>query len=94
MPIPNLGTRNKAAADARTYTIDWTAWLAGLAGADTISSCVFTVPAGLTLVSSSFTNYKTSARISGGTTTATYVVTETVTTAAGEVKEVAFSLYV
>lgn len=94
MPIPNLGTRNKAAADSRTYSIDWTAWLAGLAGSDTITSCVYTVPTGLTLVTSSNTTTKTNVKVSGGTSPTTYTVTETVTTVAGEVKEVAFNLYV
>lgn len=94
MPTPILGKRLKDANDTRTYSIDWTAWLAGLAGTDTISTTSWTVPSPLTKVSESNTTTKTNVRISGGVTTTTYVIYNTVTTVAGEIKRVAFQLTV
>ncbi len=94
MPTLNLGTRLKDANDTRTYTIDWTAWLAGLAGADTIATATWVVPAPLTLVSQSNTTTKANVRISGGVATTVYLIYNTVTTTAGEVKRVAFQVSV
>ena len=61
------------------YTVNWTVWLAG----DTISSATVTVPTGLTLGSSSFTDTAVTGWISGGTTGQQYVVEFSITTAAG-----------
>lgn len=94
MPVQNLGTRLKDANDTRTYSIDWTAWLAGLAGTDTLSTSTWVVPSPLTLVSQSNTTTKTNVRVSGGTTSTVYTIYDTVTSANGEVKRVAFNLKV
>lgn len=89
----SLGTRIKAPTDSRTYSIDWSAWLAGL-GTDTIASSVWVVPAPLTLVNQSNTTTKANVRITGGVVGTLYVITNTVTTAGGEVKQVTFAINV
>lgn len=94
MPVQNLGTRLKDANDTRTYSINWAAWLAGLAGTDTLSTSTFLVPAPLTLVSQSNTTTVTNVRISGGVTSSIYTIYDTVTSANGEIKRVAFNLKV
>lgn len=94
MPTPNLGTRLKDANDTRTYSIDWTAWLASLAGADTISGSTWVVPSPLTKVSESNTTTKANVRISGGVAPTTYIIYNTVTTVAGEIKRVLFQVTV
>lgn len=95
MPVQNLGAARKDQIDSRTYSIDWTAWLAGLAGADTIATSTWVVPSPLTLVNQSNTTTKVNVRISGGTTTVVaYTIYNTVTTTAGEIKRVSFILTV
>jgi hypothetical protein len=69
---------------------DWTAWLAGDATLDTpddILAHTVTVPAGLTLVSSSATAKIVTAFVSGGTAGTNYDVVCRVTTAQGLVDE-------
>lgn len=90
----SLGTRNKGPLDTRTYSIDWTAWLAGLAGTDTITSSTWVVPSPLSLVSQSNSTVKTNVRISGGVVPTAYTVQNTVTTTLGETKQVSFQLSV
>lgn len=86
-----LGSRTKDPADARTYKIDWSAWLTSINN-DTIATPAWSVPAGLTLGSSSNTTTTTQARISGGVAQTTYTVYCTVTTAAGEIRKVGFNV--
>lgn len=71
-----VGTTSKDTADILWYSIDWSIWL----GADTIASSVWTVPAGITKVTSTNTSTKTLIKISGGTTATSYTVTNTITT--------------
>lgn len=65
------------------YSVDWTKWLAG----DTIQTSEWTVPAGLTQVSSSNTNSKATVWLSGGTAGQSYTVTNHITTAGGRTDE-------
>lgn len=86
-----LGAKTKYPTDARTYAINWSKWLTGLNN-DTISSSVWTVPQGLTLVAQSNTTTKTTVRIGSGTVGVQYTVYNTVTTAAGEIRTLGFIL--
>lgn len=61
------------------YQFDWVGWLSG----DTIATSTWTVPAGLTLDSSTNTTTTTTAWLSGGTSNTTYLVTNRITTAGG-----------
>jgi|AMWB02.1.fsa_nt_gi hypothetical protein len=63
------------------YVFNWATWLAGIS--DTISSHTVTVPAGITLGSSSIVGSTVVAWISGGTAATTYQVTCHIVTAAG-----------
>jgi hypothetical protein len=67
----------------KDYDLDWTAWL----GSDTIASSTWAaLPAGSALVMSnpSFVSPITKVWLSGGTLGQTYVLENTITTAAGE----------
>lgn len=66
------------------YALDWTAYLAG---ADTIASAAWTVPAGLTKVSEANTTTTTTVRISGGTAGTEYTVTCHIVLASGQEDE-------
>jgi hypothetical protein len=61
------------------YTLDWGAWLAS----DTIATSIWSVPTGLTLERSEFTQTQAIAWISGGVVGASYAVTNTITTVGG-----------
>lgn len=66
------------------YSIDWGAnWL----GSDTIADSSWTVPAGLTQVSSSFTTKIATVVISGGTIGQSYDLVNRITTALGYIDE-------
>lgn len=73
----------KVSAAKRDYTIDWSRNAPG----DAISAVVWTIPAGLTNVSTSNTSTTASIRLSGGTIGQSYSVTCKVTRASGEVDE-------
>jgi hypothetical protein len=67
----------------KDYDLDWSAWL----GSDTIASSTWSaLPAGSALVMSnpSFVSPITKVWLSGGTLGQTYVLENTITTAAGE----------
>jgi len=70
------------------FGVDWTDRLAGelpLVAADTIGTSSWTVPAGLTSVSTMLTDYVTGVKLSGGTAGESYrVVNEIVTTTSTE----------
>ena len=70
------------------YTIDWSD---RMAAGDTISTCVWTVPAGLTKTTQSISNaepvWRTTAWLSGGTIGTTYEVLAHITTAAGRIMD-------
>ena len=78
--MPVLATVEKSPGASLTYTIEWAAWLSG---GDTISSYVWTVPAGLTSVLESNTTTQTSIKLSGGTQGKSYEVKCNITTVAG-----------
>lgn len=72
------------------YEINWTAWLNG----DTISSSSWTVPAGLTKDSDSFTDTVTKIWLSGGTDSETYTLTNRITTSGGRTDDRSVTLSV
>ena len=66
------------------YSIDWGAnWL----GSDTIAASSWTVPAGLTQVSSSFTTKIATVVISGGVAGQSYDIVNRITTTLGYIDE-------
>ena len=66
------------------YSVDWGAnWL----GSDTIADSSWTVPAGLTQVSSSFTTKIATVVISGGTSGQSYTLVNRITTALGYIDD-------
>jgi hypothetical protein len=74
---------SKGAGATLDYQIDWATWL----GADTISLSIWAVaPAGLTLFNPSNTTTKATIWAGGGTVGTDYVVTNTITTAAGRIE--------
>jgi len=72
-----LATVEKSPTAVLQYTIDWTAWLAG---ADTIDTVTWTVPAGITSVSQTNTTLVANIKLSGGTVGVSYDVVCTITT--------------
>ena len=62
------------------FGIDWVDYL----GSETITGSSWTVPSGITEVSSAFTDTQATIKLSGGTLGATYRVTNRITTSAGE----------
>ena len=65
------------------YTVDWSRWL----DTDTILASQWTVPTGLTQVSSSNTSTSATAWLSGGTAGQAYTVANRITTADGRTDE-------
>jgi len=65
------------------YAIDWSRWL----GSDTIQTSTWTVPPGLTEVTSSHTTTTATIWLSGGTAGETYTVTNRIVTAGGRTDE-------
>lgn len=78
-----LATFIKAPDEVLDYSLDWTLWLSG----DTLSTSTWTVPLGLTAVTSSFTTKITTQWISGGTLGTSLSVINEVTTAGGRTGE-------
>jgi hypothetical protein len=75
------------------YPYDWSPYL----GVDTISTSAWTVPAGITSVSQSFTTTTTTIWLSGGSTAAPgpyYDLTNRITTAGGRTDERTFRIKV
>lgn len=66
------------------YAFDWTGWLAS---SETIASIVLTVPAGITLDSSTFTTKIVTIWLSGGTAETTYAIACKVITNQGRTDE-------
>lgn len=84
-----LGELAKGAADILSYTFNWTSWLNG----DTIASSTWTVPAGVTKVSSANTTTTTTVKLAGGTVGTSYTITNTIVTNTGtETKVETFTL--
>lgn len=82
----SLGILSKDPQEIRVFTMDWTAHITG----DTIATSSWTVPAGITEVSSSIatSKLKTSIKLSGGTAGSSYLCTNTITlTTSGETLE-------
>ena len=73
------------------YSVDWGAnWL----GSDTIAASSWTVPAGLTQVSSSFTTKIATVVISGGVAGQSYDIVNRITTALGYIDDRTLTLLV
>ncbi len=70
------------------YSVDWSQWLA----ADTISTSNWTVPTGLTQVTSTNTATKTTVWLSGGTLGTVYTIKNIVTTSGGRTDERSFDV--
>ncbi len=62
------------------FGIDWVDYL----GSDTITGSSWTVPAGITQASASFTDTEATIKLSGGLLGAVYRITNRITTSAGE----------
>lgn len=73
------------------YSFDWTDWLGSN---ETITATSWTVPAGLTKVSETFSAYVSTCRISGGTVGNTYTVTCQISTNTGEVDQRSLNLVI
>lgn len=69
----------KLPAEVLDYRVDWTARLAG----DTISTSVWSIPAGLTGSLQSNTPNTTTTFLAGGTAGSSYSIENTITTAGG-----------
>lgn len=83
-----LGTITKRAADILIYTADFSQWLAS---GDSVASCTWTIPTGLTQVTTSTSSTTATCKISGGTLNATYTITfAMVTTVSTETKTETF----
>lgn len=83
----------KGANDVLDYAEDWAAWLAD-AGADSITSSSWTVPAGITQNNAARTSTKTTIWLSGGTVGATYRITNRIVTAGGRTAERSFDVVI
>ena len=65
------------------YQIDWTAWL----GSDTIATSTWTVPTGITKVTSTNTTLTATIWVSGGTVDTSYMLANKIVTAGGRTEE-------
>lgn len=95
MAQPEIGpygfpTWEKDPQALKDYVFDWTPWLDG----DTISTSVWTLPAGLTLSYEAKTATSTAAWISGGANGQRYTVSNKITTAGGRVEVRSLTLLV
>jgi hypothetical protein len=90
MPAVSLGVQPKSDVDNLTYTFDWSGWMnAG----DTIQSSSWSVPPGLTNLTSSSTPTTALIKLGGGTVGTSYVVTNTIlTSVSGETKGASLTL--
>lgn len=73
----SVGSITKRSADSLNYTFDFSQWLAS---GDSVASATWTVPSGLTQVSSSTTSTTAVVKISGGTVGTSYTITCAMTT--------------
>lgn len=87
MSIAALRWPAKDPADHLDFSIDWSDQLAIGAAPDTISTVVWTVPAGLTAGVQSHAAGVATTWLSGGAAGTEYVVTCRITTAAGRIIE-------
>jgi len=82
-------------ADLLDYDIDYNAastpWLAV---GETITASTWTVPAGITSSSPSFTTTKTTIWLTGGTLDTVYTLTNHITTSAGRQRDQSFSVQI
>lgn len=89
MTLPNI-TYTKDPASVADYAIDWSSYL----GSDTIQTATWAATDGITLNSTSKTTTSATAWVSGGTSGATYYLTNTITTAAGRTEDQIIALVV
>lgn len=83
MTTPTSTRWEKDSDDVLDYEIDWTAWLDG----DTIAGSTWIVADGITKDSDTHTDATTTIWLSGGTTGASYRLTNRITTAGGRTKD-------
>lgn len=74
------------------YSVDWTLWLAP--DSDTLASCSWSVPAGLSLVAQSNTTKVSTVWLASGTAGQAYDITNHIQTAAGRIDERTFTVLV
>lgn len=82
----------KVPSEIKDYGIAWEKYLGGVGV--TISTSVWSVPAGLTAVVDTIAGQRTLIRLSGGTADQDYTLTNTITTSAGETLEAAIEVRV
>lgn len=85
--MPNPG-RNKHPDATLDYVIDWSYWLNG----DTITAAAWTVPAGITSVSTSFTASTATIFLAGGSDGQRFTLNCKITTLAGRVNDFSFDV--
>lgn len=73
------------------YGFDWSLWLET---GDTISTVVWTVPAGLTKESEENSSTVTKVWLSGGTLSTLYTVSGKITTSQGRIDERSFTVFI
>ena len=71
------------------YSVDWTAWLAT---DELIDTAVWDVPAGISSVAQSNTDYTATIRLGGGSVSTSYEISCTITTTTGQVDTRTFSV--
>lgn len=69
----------KTPGEIRDYDVDWSAYLDG----DTVASSTWDVPAGLSIITTANDDTSATIRVSGGTAGESYLLANTITTAAG-----------
>ena len=94
MPIAVLRWPDKDPADVLDYALDFTDFLAQSDPDDTISSVIWTVPAGLTAGVQTVLGALAIAWLSGGTAGVNYAITCRMVTAGGRTIERNVQLYV
>lgn len=77
-----VGTCGKSPVENKDFGFDWSPWLGG---SDTIASSSWSVPSGLSAGSSSNTTTQATQYVGGGSPGQDYLVTNTITTAAGRI---------
>jgi len=86
----SLGSYSKDPSDVLDYVVNWATWL----DSDTIATVTWTVPAGITNVSTSNTTTTATIWLSGGTENTTYTIACKITTAATRTAERSFDITV
>ena len=89
--MPKVQRRRKDPDSKLEYGFDWSSWLAS---GETVSTSVWTVPAGITASAESTGTDSTKLTLAGGTAGTNYTVANKVTTTTGQIVERSFVLMV